>query len=117
MSPTSYRAAPPRGVQRNIPDPERAVNTAPLALRAALADSTSAHCCAADADGGPSIMRQVSDATAVRLTRATRLRALSGPAFRGRERAARQGHPTPGDAVGLRGLERTVTHQRPQHAP
>src|ERR1700687_4226786 len=27
MSPTSYRAAPPRGVQRNIPDPEAAVNT------------------------------------------------------------------------------------------
>jgi hypothetical protein len=27
MSPTSYRAAPPRGVQRNIPDPEPAVNT------------------------------------------------------------------------------------------
>ena len=27
MSPTSYRAAPPRGVQRNIPDPERPVNT------------------------------------------------------------------------------------------
>src|SRR5260370_39706654 len=27
MSRTSYRAAPPRGVQRNIPDPEPAVNT------------------------------------------------------------------------------------------
>src|SRR5690349_24716532 len=27
MSPTSYRAAPPRGVQRNIPEPAPAVNT------------------------------------------------------------------------------------------
>src|SRR5689334_12168828 len=42
----------------------RTLACGPLALRAALADSTSAHCCAADADGGPSIMRQVSDTIA-----------------------------------------------------
>src|ERR1700730_5716035 len=41
----------------------RAPACGPLVLRP-LADSTSAHCCAADADGGPSIMRQVSDRTA-----------------------------------------------------
>src|SRR5260370_41973689 len=87
---------------------------AELVLRAALADSTSAHCCAADADGGAGIISQQSSARcaprrrgrapaspidALRLTRPTRPRALSRPTFPRPEPAGRQLFATPPDAA------------------